>query len=135
MVYYISKLVVVFQTPRSGLTRLLVAAVPLLFSIWRVHRRAKKAVGSANHEGLRQPLDARPSVITLFWQLDVIGIFLLIAVLGLVLVPLTIAGDNLSQWKTAQIITPLVIGIFSVPIWIYWESHCKHPMIPFRVSF
>jgi SIT family siderophore-iron:H+ symporter-like MFS transporter len=80
-------------------------------------------------------LGAGRFIITLFWQLDVIGIVLLIAVFALILVPFTVARRETAQWKTTKIITPLVIGVLSVPIWIYWESRCKHPMIPFKVRF
>jgi SIT family siderophore-iron:H+ symporter-like MFS transporter len=42
----------------------------------------------------------------LFWQLDVIGIILMIAVFALILVPLTLAGgvaSNAQTWKQAHI--------------------------------
>lgn len=74
-------------------------------------------------------------LVELFWQLDVIGIILLIAVFALILVPFTLAGGVSTQWKTAKVIAPLVIGILCIPLWIVWESRSKYPMIPFRVCF
>jgi SIT family siderophore-iron:H+ symporter-like MFS transporter len=70
----------------------------------------------------------------LFWQLDVIGIILMIAAFALFLVPFTLAGGASETWKTAHIIAPLVIGVICFPIFAFWESRCKYPLIPFRVS-
>lgn len=110
-----------------------VCAVPLLFSLWVAYRRAKKAAGPADHKGPYQLLGASRFFTTLFWQLDVIGVVLLITVFALILVPFTIASGEPAQWKTTRIITPLIIGVLSFPIWVYWESRCKHPMIPFSL--
>jgi SIT family siderophore-iron:H+ symporter-like MFS transporter len=114
---------------------LLVCVTPLLFSLWIVEHRAKKAAGPTNHRGPYQLLGAKRFIITVFWELDTIGIIILITVFALILLPLTITSRESAQWKTAKIIVPLVIGVLGVPIWIYWESHCKHPMIPFNVRF
>ncbi|KAK2813651.1 hypothetical protein FQN50_000049 [Emmonsiellopsis sp. PD_5] len=78
-------------------------------------------------------LGARQLSVALFWQLDVIGVILLIAVFALILVPFTLAGGIKTQWETAKVIAPLVIGVLCIPAWIYWEKTCKHPMIPFRL--
>jgi SIT family siderophore-iron:H+ symporter-like MFS transporter len=87
----------------------------------------------------------------LFWQLDVPGIILLIAVFGCILTvsplpqdsttsppsnnwkPFTIAGGVSSQWTTAKVIAPLVIGILCVPVFIIWERRAPHPMLPFHL--
>lgn len=79
-------------------------------------------------------------VLGLFWQLDVIGVILLIAVLALVLVPLTVAGGAVTaeqmreNWRAAHVIAPLVIGVVLIPVWAFWETRARYPMIPFRVS-
>jgi SIT family siderophore-iron:H+ symporter-like MFS transporter len=67
--------------------------------------------------------------------MDILGIILLIAVFALILVPFTLAKSNTDQWKQAKIIAPLVIGVLCIPVWIYWEKTCKHPMIPFGVRY
>lgn len=72
--------------------------------------------------------------VELFWHLDVVGIVLLIAMLACILVPFTLAGGVTAQWKTAKVIAPLVIGFLLIPVWVYWEKTCKHPMVPFKVS-
>ena len=77
---------------------------------------------------------AKKLAVGLFWQLDVVGIILLIAVFGLILVPLTLAGGVQSTWSQGKIIAPLVIGVLCIPVWIWWEKTCPHPMVPFHVS-
>lgn len=72
-------------------------------------------------------------LIDLFWKLDVIGNFFLAASLALVLVPLTLAGGESSEWKQAKIIAPLVIGFVLFPVYIVWELHAKYPITPFKM--
>jgi hypothetical protein len=72
--------------------------------------------------------------VELFWHLDIVGNILLIAMLACILVPFTLAGGVTQQWKTAKVIAPLVIGVLLIPVWIFWERTCKHPMLPFNVS-
>jgi SIT family siderophore-iron:H+ symporter-like MFS transporter len=109
--------------------------LPLIISLYVVYRRAKKAGALDTYKSPLQLLGPRRFLAELFWQLDVIGIILLVAVFALILVPFTIAGGTKTQWQTAKVIAPLVIGVLCILIWILWEMKCKHPMIPFRVSF
>ncbi|RKU44741.1 Siderophore transporter [Coniochaeta pulveracea] len=76
-------------------------------------------------------LGGRAFLADLFWRLDVIGIILMIAVFALILVPLTIAGGFKSQWKTAHVIAPLVVGVLCIPVFIVWELKARHPLLPF----
>ena len=69
----------------------------------------------------------------MFWELDVIGIILMIAVFALILTPLTVAGGVSKEWKTAHVIAPLVVGICCIPVFILWERSCAHPLLPFRL--
>lgn len=108
-----------------------VCAMPLLITLLVAGRRAERAGSLASFKTPFQSLGARQLVIELFWQLDIIGIILIIAVFSLILVPLTLAGGEQATWKTAHIITPLVIGVLTIPVFIQWEKRCKHPMVPF----
>ncbi|KAF2867730.1 siderochrome-iron transporter-like protein Sit1 [Massariosphaeria phaeospora] len=108
-------------------------SLPLIISLWWVGRKAKKAGALDNYKSPYQTLGAKRLTIALFWQLDVIGIILLICVFGLILVPLTLAGGVSSTWRTAKIIAPLVIGILCIPVWIWWEKRAPHPMLPFHL--
>ena len=119
----------------SWLIRFLVCALPLILSLWNVSRKAKKAGALDNYRTSYQTFGARRLSSNLFWQLDVIGILLLIAVLALILVPFTLAGGVSEQWKTAHIIAPLVIGFSCVPVFALWEMRAPHPMVPFYVGY
>lgn len=106
-----------------------------MLSLYLVSRRAKKAGSLDAYKSPYQLLGFRQLAVGLFWQLDVVGIILLIAVFALILVPFTIAGGVELQWKTAKVIAPLVVGVLMVPVWIFWEMTCKHPMVPFKVCW
>ncbi|EFW98896.1 siderochrome-iron transporter [Grosmannia clavigera kw1407] len=108
-----------------------VCALPLIASLLVVGRRAKKA-GRLGVDGSTPTGRSRLSV-DLFWQLDVIGIILLIAVFALILTPLTIAGGVSSKWKTAHVIAPLVVGILCVPVFVAWELKARQPLVPFAL--
>jgi len=69
----------------------------------------------------------------IFRELDVIGILLLITPLVLVLVPLSLAGSGLAEWRSAAIITPLILGALIIPFWVIWERRCDHPVFPPKV--
>ena len=109
-------------------------SLPLIISLWWVGRKARKAGSLDNYKTPYEMHGPRKLAVALFWQLDVIGIILLIAVFGLILVPLTLAGGQSEQWGKGKIIAPLVVGIVTVPFWIWWEKRALHPMIPFHVS-
>lgn len=108
-----------------------VCAMPLLITLLVSGRRAKRAGNLASFRTPFQSLGARQLAIEIFWQLDIVGVILVAAVLSLILVPLTLAGGVTETWKTAHIITPLVIGVLLIPVFILWEKNCKHPMVPF----
>ncbi|GBL47792.1 hypothetical_protein [Candidozyma auris] len=70
----------------------------------------------------------------IFWYVDFIGCLLIAVVLGLILVPLTLAGGTSNKWKQAKIIVPLVLGVCMIPVFIVWETKLSpRPMIPFKV--
>lgn len=70
-------------------------------------------------------------VVDLFWKLDAIGIIFVVLVLGLILVPFTIAGGVQAQWKTAKVIVPLVIGVVLIPFFIAWETWgARNALVP-----
>jgi MFS transporter, SIT family, siderophore-iron:H+ symporter len=110
-----------------------VCAVPLVGTLWVVGRRARKAGSLEAFKSPYRLLGPRRLVLQLFWQLDVVGIVLLIAIFGLILAPFTLAGGQAAQWQTASIIAPIVVGIICVPVWIVWESRVEHPIVPFHL--
>ncbi|KAF7719532.1 Uncharacterized protein PECH_001528 [Penicillium ucsense] len=109
-----------------------VCALPLLAVLLNVQRRAKASGQLSSYLTPFQQLGASRLAIELFWQLDVVGIVLMIGVFACILVPFTLAGGVTAQWKTAKVIAPLVIGVLLIPVWVYWEKTCLHPMLPFK---
>lgn len=67
----------------------------------------------------------------LFWTLDIVGLILFAAMLGCILVPLTIAGGVSTTWQEAHIIVPIVIGGVLIPVFVFWEAKAKHAIVPF----
>ncbi|EAL86866.1 ferrioxamine B transporter [Aspergillus fumigatus] len=109
-----------------------VCTIPLLAVLFVGHLKARRANPQAYKFSLLDQ-GVGQFFIDLFWYLDVVGILLLIAILALILVPFTIAGGAVTQWKTAKVIAPLVIGVLCVPAFIVWERWCPHPMVPFKL--
>ncbi|KAK1764300.1 siderochrome-iron transporter [Phialemonium atrogriseum] len=110
-----------------------VCALPLITSLVIVGRRARKSGVLDSYKTPFAMLGWKEFVKQLFWQLDVIGIILVIAVFALILVPLTLAGGFHDKWREAHIIAPLVIGICCIPVFLLWELWAPHPMVPFRL--
>ncbi|KAJ8104885.1 hypothetical protein OPT61_g10514 [Boeremia exigua] len=108
-------------------------SIPLIAALSWSSFKARKAGALDNFKTPYQIYGGKRLASELFWQLDIPGIVLLIAVFGLILTPFTIAGGMSSQWGTAKVITPLVIGILSVPAFIIWERRAPHPMLPFHL--
>jgi SIT family siderophore-iron:H+ symporter-like MFS transporter len=108
-------------------------ALPLLTVLFVVQRRSKKAGAIESYKSSFELLGGKQMAVELFWHLDVVGIILMIAMLACILVPFTLAGGVTAQWKNAKVIAPLVIGLLLIPVWVYWERTCKHPMVPFKV--
>lgn len=70
-------------------------------------------------------------IIDLFWEIDVIGILLIICVFGFILVPFTLAGGVQDTWKKGSTIAPLVIGFVFIPALAIWESKfARNPLLP-----
>lgn len=67
-----------------------------------------------------------------FWEVDIVGCFLVVCIFGFILVPLTLAGGSLTRWRSGSIIAPLVIGFCFIPVFVVWEmKFARHPMMPF----
>ncbi|GJC78272.1 siderophore iron transporter 1 [Colletotrichum liriopes] len=108
-----------------------VCALPLIISLSIVGRRARRQGLLDSYASPFRMLGPKKFLVELFWQLDVIGIILVIAIFALILVPFTIAGGFTSSWHEAHIIAPLVIGILCIPAFVLWERKAKHPLVPF----
>jgi len=111
-------------TPFAGL----LVIVTLLIA----QRRAKRVGALANYSTPFQSMGWR-LIPHLFWQLDIIGALLTVAFIALILMPLTLAKGSSDTWKEARTIAPIVIGICLVPVWVFWERTCAHPLVPFHL--
>lgn len=111
-------------------------AIPLFICLWHMQWRARKSGDMQLLDAEltdRQRLGNKAFLIDLFWKLDPIGIILLIALLALILTPLTIAGGASSKWSEARIIAPICVGVACIPAFILWERRAKYPIIPFHL--
>lgn len=105
-----------------------VSATPLLVGLYRTSLYGKTS-GDSHDETLQSTL--RVKAVEIYHQLDIIGISIMMAVLILILTPLTLAEGQLSQWRSPSIITPLILGCLCIPAFIYWETYgAKNPFIP-----
>ncbi|KAF3986948.1 hypothetical protein FT663_04111 [Candidozyma haemuli var. vulneris] len=67
-----------------------------------------------------------------FWDVDLMACVFIIAIFGLILVPLTLAGGAQSAWVQAKILVPLVLGFCLIPAFVLWETKfAKTPLVPF----
>jgi SIT family siderophore-iron:H+ symporter-like MFS transporter len=94
-------------------------------------------LNSASNASALSPLRKmgwRRFTVSLFWQLDIIGMALLAAALSLTLTPMSIAEGGKFHWQDMCIIAPMVAGALCIPVFIFWEYYATYPMMPFRVS-
>jgi len=76
-------------------------------------------------------IKSRRSWIHLFWVMDLVGLLILAFALGLILLPLALGGGSAAKWRTADVITPLVIGVLLLPTFVFWEwKFARHPIFP-----
>ncbi|KAJ9115780.1 hypothetical protein QFC24_006888 [Naganishia onofrii] len=113
-----------------------VCTLPLLFMLFLAQHRAHRAGTLRDYKSPFAHYGAVGLVKELFWQLDVIGIILMIAVFALILVPLTLAGGvaaGAATWRQAHIIAPLVVGFCCIPFFVWWEMKARYPLVPFHL--
>ncbi|KAJ5347213.1 siderophore iron transporter mirB [Penicillium brevicompactum] len=106
-----------------------IIALPLIIT-WELAKR------KADKEGR---LHYKPKIARTFWEsftfyfieFDVIGIFLMIGGLILFLISFNIAGNTENQWKSAKIITMMVVGFVVILAFVAYERwFAKKPFIP-----
>lgn len=113
-----------------------VVCTPLMICLGHMHYRAAKSGQLAelrNEDSHYKRLGLVGFLKYLFFKLDIIGLFLLVAVLALILVPFTLAGGVTAEWGKAKIIAPLCIGFALIPAFVYWEYYTETPFMPFHL--
>jgi SIT family siderophore-iron:H+ symporter-like MFS transporter len=70
----------------------------------------------------------------MFWVMDLVGLLFLAGALACILLPLTLGGGSAAKWKTAEVITPLIVGVLCLPAFAMWEwKMARHPIFPFHL--
>lgn len=108
-----------------------VCALPLIISLTLVGRRARRQGFMEKYSEAVKSVPWRPFLIDLFWRLDVIGIILMIAVFALILVPMTLAGGFTAKWTAPHVLGPLIVGVCTIPMFVFWQLRAPHPLVPF----
>ncbi|KAG2178275.1 hypothetical protein INT44_001425 [Umbelopsis vinacea] len=108
--------------------------IPIYVALIMARRKAArdgKLVGIVSGS---KNLSIQGKLIWFFWQMDVIGVILLTAMLSLILIPLTVAGGVKANWQQPYIIIMLVFGVICIPLFVIWESKfARHPCVPFKL--
>ncbi|KPM41438.1 hypothetical protein AK830_g5129 [Neonectria ditissima] len=107
-----------------------VCTIPFISIMFIVGRRSSKKLPPNAASVFLLKGEKQRLLVELFWKLDIIGILLLTASLSLTLIPLTLAGGETKKWKTAGILTPLILGILISPLFVAWERRASHPIMP-----
>ncbi|UNI15561.1 ferrioxamine B transporter [Purpureocillium takamizusanense] len=117
-----------------------VCSLPLLVTLYRIDRKQVSVAKSEGSQGAHRSssrmrlLGLGKGRSGLFHQLDVVGLFTLVAAFSLILAPLTIVGGTVSHWRSPAIITALAIGFVLVPIFVVWERRgARTPLVPFHL--
>ncbi|KAL1405622.1 hypothetical protein Q8F55_009261 [Vanrija albida] len=111
------------------------ATIPLFASLTTAEIRAKRAGLLDNVVSPYRQVLSKDMWIDCFWVCDILGLVLLAFVLGLILVPFTLAGGSVEVWRRASTIVPLVLGVVvALPLFIFWEARgARHPLVPFKI--
>ncbi|KXN73067.1 MFS general substrate transporter, partial [Conidiobolus coronatus NRRL 28638] len=99
-----------------------VTAIPILFGLFRLQHRAQRLVPSFNYEA--------SSLLKVDW----IGIALLTAGFGCILIPFTMVIREANGWASPAIFIPIIFGVLILAVFIVWEmKFTKHPLVSYRL--
>ncbi|KAK4049011.1 hypothetical protein OIV83_004372 [Microbotryomycetes sp. JL201] len=112
-------------------------ATPIMLTLgigMRKSSSTKLAVVAPTASTERSRLTLKQKVVSVFWQLDLVGLLLFVAGAGMVLVTITIANGKGSKWSDAHCIALLVVGGLCCIGFVLWERFgARHPLIPFAL--
>ncbi|GAA5968899.1 hypothetical protein JCM11641_000771 [Rhodosporidiobolus odoratus] len=113
-------------------------ATPIMLTLGiGMRQRKKEADGEASvvpQAETAAPVSFSQKCISVFWQLDVIGLLLMVGGFGMLLTIITIANGKGSHWNDAHSIALLTVGGVLVVAFVFWERFgARHPLIPFRL--
>ncbi|KAK0187992.1 major facilitator superfamily domain-containing protein [Armillaria mellea] len=100
------------------------------------HTKPQSALDVLYHDDPSNPNMAM-KIWKLVWiELDFVGVFLLVASLALILIPLTLTGTSSPEtWSSPGIIAMIVIGVVLFAVYIYYDAKiATKPLIPYRLA-
>lgn len=97
-----------------------VLTIPIIMTLTTIKKRSKP------------PLSTLVRGKEAFWQLDPIGLVLLVAGAGLVLTPVTL-GSIEGAWTTQYIVMVVFGAVSSIAFVIFEIYFAKHPLLPFQL--
>ncbi|KAI5449653.1 hypothetical protein NCC49_004203 [Naganishia albida] len=115
-----------------------VLAVPII-AVLATGSRARKVADVEEKEKVQEitvveSLPWKQRAVSLFWQLDLIGLLLFIGGAGMFLVTITLANNKTKSWADAQSIALLVVGLALIVAFILYERfYARHPLIPLQL--
>jgi MFS family permease len=108
-----------------------VACLPLCGVFYYYQRKAEKL---GLYKRTESPVRGWSQTITHYWvEFDIVGVFLLVAGFVLFLLPFSLATSVAGQWKSASIISMLVIGFVILCLFPIWERFgASKPFLPWE---
>lgn len=114
-----------------------VLALPLLMTMFVLEFRAMREKGlPASLIVTKDSRGLAAKVSKFLWiELDLCGVILLIAGLGLTLVPLSLTGSsNADRWSSPSFISMIIVGAVALVAFGVWDGRfAKTPIIPFSL--
>ncbi|CAZ82313.1 unnamed protein product [Tuber melanosporum] len=111
-----------------------VLSLPLFIALCVNQRKASKAGLLPEYPWKAQGV---VSFLKSLWtELDIMGVLLLVAAFSLLLVPLTLGGQAVGKWKNPSIIAAIVIGgvcLILFPLWEMWKKAAPTPLLTLRL--
>ncbi|KAK4056011.1 hypothetical protein OIO90_003006 [Microbotryomycetes sp. JL221] len=112
-------------------------AFPIMLTLGIGMRKSTKkisVVAPTVNDNERTRLTWKQKFVSVFWQLDLVGLILFVGGAGMVLVTITIANGKGSKWSDPHCIALLVVGGLCCIGFVLWERFgARHPLIPFAL--
>ncbi|KAH8150444.1 uncharacterized protein LAJ45_05657 [Morchella importuna] len=111
-----------------------ILSLPLFIALWVNQRKAAKA-GLIPQYPWKQK-GALNYIKSLWTELDILGVLLLVVGFSLLLVPFTLAASATGRWKNGSIVAAIAVGgvcLILFPIWEMWKKMAPTPLLTLRL--
>ncbi|ORY17758.1 MFS general substrate transporter [Clohesyomyces aquaticus] len=109
------------------------AATPLMVVLLFAQCRVKKQNTTNHYRSPLQLLGFEKLSAALLWQLDIVGMIILMVTFSLILMPFTLAKEDPDQHYSLQTMFPPTIGVCLIAGFFLWETYTNHPTVPFKL--